>query len=227
MRRTWPFLFVVAGIGGVAGAAIAGRPEPPDPFIINPDAVPTTLGLVSITLGPTVTTSLVITGDVGTPVTTVVSVTAPPPVTTAATTASTTALPSTTTTTTTTTTTASTTSSPTTTTTVKATTTTVAAAFDRGFVRVVVANGARRSGLAQTVAARIANLGYISVKPATADQRVDTTIIYFQPGFADAARQLAVDLGLPEAKITALTDTRLTSVDGDGDVIVVLAGDPG
>jgi hypothetical protein len=42
MRRTWPFILAVAAAGGLVGTAIAGRPHPADPFVLNPNTAATT-----------------------------------------------------------------------------------------------------------------------------------------------------------------------------------------
>ena len=60
MRRTWPFFFAVLAVGGGAGVAIAGRPQPADPFVIDPGsvattAVPTIVASVVVTTAPTAT----------------------------------------------------------------------------------------------------------------------------------------------------------------------------
>ena len=62
MRRTWPFLIAVGALGGLAGAAIAGRPHPADTFIIDPVQVPASSTLVT-TVNVT-TTAVAATGTV-------------------------------------------------------------------------------------------------------------------------------------------------------------------
>jgi len=54
MRRTWPFLIVVAVAGGAAGVAIAGRPESADRLIIDRSASST-----STTRQPSTSSSVV------------------------------------------------------------------------------------------------------------------------------------------------------------------------
>ena len=53
MRRSWPIVLTVVVVGGAAGAAIAGRPTPADPFEIDPASVTTTVA--APLAGPTTT----------------------------------------------------------------------------------------------------------------------------------------------------------------------------
>ena len=47
MRKTWLFALAVVVVGALAGVAIAGRPEPVDPFVLDPNVT------VSIDTGAT------------------------------------------------------------------------------------------------------------------------------------------------------------------------------
>ena len=61
MRKSWPFALVVIVVGGVAGLAIAGRPEAVDPFVLGPG----TTGAISTSptpvTAPTTSTSAPVT----------------------------------------------------------------------------------------------------------------------------------------------------------------------
>jgi LytR cell envelope-related transcriptional attenuator len=198
MRKSWPFALVVIVVGGLAGVAIAGRPEPGDPFVLD--------------------SSITVAGSAAEAATTT-SVSESVPTTTI--TASTTVPPSTSVAPTTTATTAATTS------TVSATTTTILGPLPRDQVRLVIANGDGRFRLASTTADRIRPLGY-SMVLGDALQPVDATVIYYRPGFDDEAAYAADDIGVPEAIILPFPDNApqpITDSDASGDVIVVLGPD--
>jgi len=52
MSRSWPYLAAVAVVGVLAGAAIGGRPEQRDDFVISPEQIPTTTIASVDTLAP-------------------------------------------------------------------------------------------------------------------------------------------------------------------------------
>jgi hypothetical protein len=54
MRQSWPFALAVIVVGGLAGLAIAGRPEAIDPFVLDPGA---TLGVSTSSVAASTTTS--------------------------------------------------------------------------------------------------------------------------------------------------------------------------
>ncbi len=205
MRKSWPLALAVIVVGGLAGVAIAGRPQPADTFVLDPT--------ISVTITPPTTS------EAGSITTTSGATTTTNDITTTATA---------------TTTTSRTTAAATTTSTTKAvtteaapTTTTIAGPLPRGQVRLVIANGDGRFKLASITADRIRPLGYIidlgdSLKP------VDATIIYYRPGFDDEAGIVAKDINVPDAIIAALPTTSaqaVTNSDDRGDVIVVLGPD--
>ena len=207
MRKSWPFALAVVVVGGLAGLAIAGRPVPNDPFVLDP----------RVTIAePTSPTSVVgSTASIADPVTT----TTMPANTTVA--VSTSVAP--------------TTVAPTTTitpTTTAAPTTVVApivvpGPLPRNQVRLVIANGDGRFRLASTTADRIRPLGYLinlgdSVSPVVA------TVLYYRPGFDDEAAFAAIDIGVPEAIIIAFPTNLsgpITNSDDGGDIIIVLGAD--
>ncbi|HEX3088348.1 MAG TPA: LytR C-terminal domain-containing protein [Ilumatobacteraceae bacterium] len=204
MRKSWPFAIVVIVVGGLAGVAIAGRPEPSDPFVLEP----------SITSVATSTTSPAASTTTSEPSTTTTLATA------TTTAASTTTVPATTTT-----------AAPTTTTTVAPTTvvptTTILGPLPHDQVRLVLANGDGRFRLASVTADRIRPLGYQMVL-GDAVNLVDATTIYYRPGFDDEAAFAAEDIGVPDAIILPFptnTSQPITDSDAGGDVIVVLGPD--
>ena len=206
MRKSWPFALAVVVVGGLAGVAIAGRPDPADPFVLEPNVTAPIVASSTSEANTTPTTS-----QETTPATTTTTPTTTSSV--AATTTSTT-ISSTT----------STTGAPTTT--HASTTTTIAAPTPRNQVRLVLANGDGRFKLASITAARIRPLGYI-VNLGDALQTVTATLIYYRPGFDDEAELVATDIGVPGAIIAALpTNVAQTVTNADrGDVIVVLGPD--
>jgi hypothetical protein len=202
MRKSWPFALAVIVVGGLAGVAIAGRPVPADPFVLDPSV---TVPVVGSTVPTTVTTTAAATAAATTTTTIATTTTRSPTVVAASTT--------------------STTSAPTTTESV-ATTTTIAGPLPRNQVRLVVANGDGRFRLASITGDRIAPLGYI-LDLGDALRKVGATVIYFRPGFDDEAAIIAKDITVPNALIVPLpaNSSPITNSDDRGDVIVVLGPD--
>lgn len=206
MRKSWPFALAVIAVGGLAGVAIAGRPVPADPFVLDPSITVPISGSSTTTTTPATTTTKpasTTTTDASTTTTKLASTTsAAPPA-------------------------SSTTIAATTTTTAAATTTTLAGPLPRNQVRLVLANGDGRFRLASVTADRIAPLGYI-IDLGDAIETVPATIIYYRPGFDDEAERAAVDIGVPKAIIAALptnTSQPITNSDDRGDLVAVLGPD--
>ena len=203
MRKTWLFALAVVVVGALAGVAIAGRPEPVDPFVLDPNVTVPIETSATSEAASTTTTSPATTATISSTTTPAAATTTAP-------------IPATTT---------STTEAPTTTET--ATTTTIAGPLPRDQVRLVLANGDGRFRLASITAERISPLGYI-IKLGDALQTVDATIIYYRPGFDDEAEVVANDIKVPGAIIAALPTNSapsITNSDDSGDVIVVLGPD--
>ena len=200
MRKSWPFALVVIVVGGVAGLAIAGRPEAVDPFVLGPG----TTGAISTSptpvTAPTTSTSAPVT------TTTIAATTVLASTSIAATTVPTTEAP---------------------TTTEVPTTTTIAGPLPRDQVRLVIANGDGRFRLASVTADRIRSLGYV-IALGDALNTVDATVIYYRPDFDDEAVFAAIDIGVPDAIILPFpfkTSQAITDSDDSGDVIIVLGPD--
>ena len=97
----------------------------------------------------------------------------------------------------------------------------------RGDIDLVVANGARKPGLAGDVAATLGGLGWTDVHVGNAIVATDTTTIYFAPGLRDEALLLAADLGLAEAELAELPGGPMLADDSyvAGHLTVVLGAD--
>ncbi len=203
MRKSWPFALAVIVVGGLAGLAIAGRPVPSDPFVLDPSI--TVAEPISSTSVGTSTTS---TSEPATTTTIVATTSVPAPTSVAPTTAAPT-----------------TTEAPTTT--AAPTTTLPGGPLPRNQVRLVIANGDGRFRLAIVTADRIRPLGYI-IDLGNTPTLVDATIIYYRPGFDDEAVYAAADIGVPDAVIVALPTNAsqpITDSDANGDLIIVLGPD--
>jgi hypothetical protein len=197
MRKSWPFVIAVIVVGGLAGVAIAGRPEPADTFVLDPNQ--------TVVTEPPTSTS-------------------PPTSTTVAEAATTTTAEATTTTVVAETTTVAPSTTEVPTTTAQPTTTVIAGPLPRDQVRLVIANGDGRFRLASITADRMRPLGYI-VNVGDIPTLVDATIIYYRPGFDDEAAIVAVDDEVPDAILAPLPDKPVTNADSQGDVILVLGPD--
>jgi hypothetical protein len=103
-------------------------------------------------------------------------------------------------------------------------TTTAAPDIDRESLRVVTANGTSTLGLAGRTADQLLELGYTQVVATDTLNEAAVTTIYYRPGFAAAAAQLATDLGLAPTATAALTEPA-SKADDDGDLIAVLGDD--
>jgi hypothetical protein len=203
MRKSWPFALVVIVVGGLAGLAIAGRPVPSDPFVLDhsntvAQSTPSTSvsGPTTSTSEPAVTTTIAATTSVLAS-TSVASTTVAP---------TTTELP---------------------TTTAAPTTTLPGGPLPRNQVRLVIANGDGRFRLAGATADRIRSLGYI-IDLGDTPTLVDATTIYYRPGFDDEAVYVAADIGVPDAVILAFPENAsqpITDSDARGDLIIVLGPD--
>jgi LytR cell envelope-related transcriptional attenuator len=201
MRKSWPFALVVIVVGGVAGLAIAGRPETVDPFVLGPG----TTGAIS-TSSTSVSASTTSTSEPATTTTIEATTTVPPSTSVAATIVPATEAP---------------------TTTEAPTATTIPGPLPRNQIRLVIANGDGRFRLASITADRIRSLGYI-IALGDALNTVDATVIYYRPDFDDEAAFAAIDIDVPDAIILPFpfnASQPITDSDDSGDVIIVLGPD--
>lgn len=113
-------------------------------------------------------------------------------------------------------------------TTVSATTTTLRAR-PKADVKVVVANGARISGLAGTATTTLKNAGYTPLPPADAAGTavVDKTSVQYAEGYEAEAREVAAALGQPATVVAKLSATPPVAASdmADAKVVVVLGTD--
>ena len=203
MRKSWPFAFAVIVVGGLAGVAIAGRPEPADTFVLDPNITVPIAASSTSQARTTSTTARAATTTTATANTAAVATTSNEVTTT------------------------STTEAPTTTEAATNTTTTIAGPLPRDQVRLVLANGDGRFRLASITADRIRPLGYV-IDLGDPLKSVSATIIYYRPGFDDEAGIVAKDISVPGAIIAALPTNSaqaITNADDQHDVIVVLGPD--
>ena len=204
MGTSWPFALAVVVVGGLAGVAIAGRPVPSNPFVLDPSITvaesTSSTSLVAATTSISVPATLAtIAATTTRPASTSVTPTIAPsnvaPATTEA--PATTAIP------------------------------TDPGPLPRNQVKLVIANGDGRFRLASITADRIRSLGYI-IDVGDAVRPVDATVIYYRPGFDDEAAYAAIDIGLPDAIIFAFPTNAsqpITNSDDRGDIIIVLGPD--
>lgn len=95
---------------------------------------------------------------------------------------------------------------------------------DRAQVRVVIANGDGRPGLAGANTDRLAALGYPAVVAGDVAE-VTVTLVYYRLGFEVEALRIRDDLQTPSAAVGELPDSGITNSDADGDIVVVLGPD--
>jgi LytR cell envelope-related transcriptional attenuator len=206
MSKSWPIALAVIVVGGLAGVAIAGRPDDSDPFVLDSSVAQVTDAAPASAADSTPEATTTTTA----PVPAITTTTEPTTTTTAP--VADTAAPSTT---------------EATPTTVQETTTTIGGPLPPDQFRLVIANGDGRFRLAGITADRLAPLGY-DIDLGDTLQRVDATIIYYRPGFEDEAAVVAKDLKVPGAILAAFPDNAtqpITNSDDSGDVIIVLGPD--
>lgn len=112
--------------------------------------------------------------------------------------------------------------SPDTTSTSTSTSTTV---LDIAAVRILVANGGGRNGIADAASQVLIGAGFSGALAVDALERSATTVIHARAGFEPVAAAVAEELGLSPAIVVAFGTDPITDDDEAADVIVVLGGD--
>ncbi len=95
-------------------------------------------------------------------------------------------------------------------------------------VKVLVLNGVDRTkAIAGPAAAALKSLNYVTLTPADAKTNVQTTAVYYQPGYQADAAAIAAKLGVPSSAVQALPSPLPPSVDAvaDANVIAVVGPD--
>jgi hypothetical protein len=112
---------------------------------------------------------------------------------------------------------ATTTTVPATATTVPATTTTTTEPqVDRASIIVVSVNGAGTEGLATRVRNELVDAGFTQARATDGTTLVDDTIVYFLPGFAREAIEVAAELGLEFTDVKPIEEApQFGQLDGD------------
>jgi LytR cell envelope-related transcriptional attenuator len=119
-------------------------------------------------------------------------------------------------------------SSPATTTTLVTTTTTSHTTTThppKSRVRVQVANGTNTANLAHNNTQMLQTLGWDTLPPVNANSHVAATVIYFNPGYLWAAREIAASLKVNTSQIQPLNGLNPVAGANADDVIVVLGPD--
>jgi hypothetical protein len=101
----------------------------------------------------------------------------------------------------------------------------VTATVERASVRVLVANGTARPGLAGNIVERLRGLGYERAVAGDATRNYNLSVVHANDGFRDAALLLATDLGIADELVIGPPDGPVTTDDSRGDVIFVAAAD--
>lgn len=97
--------------------------------------------------------------------------------------------------------------------------------LDPANLRLLVANGSNRPGIAGSTADLLIELGYLKVSAVDALDPTDTTTVYFRDGFKTVATVVAADLNLAPDRIATLPAQAVTDDDTLGDVLVVIGAD--
>lgn len=106
------------------------------------------------------------------------------------------------------------------------TSTTAARARAKSEYKVVVANGARLSGLATVATTTLKNAGFTTLTPADTTAVVDKTSIQFADGYEAEAREVAQALAKPATVVTRLSSPPVAPASlGDAKVVVILGTD--
>jgi hypothetical protein len=91
-------------------------------------------------------------------------------------------------------------------------------------VRVQVANGTDKTGLARLYTQRLMTLGWDAL-PEMNGPKVSETIVYFHTGFVWAAREIAKDIEVKASQIKPLHNLAPVSGAASDDIVVILGPD--
>ena len=98
-------------------------------------------------------------------------------------------------------------------------------AASRSRIPLAVLNGSGVSGLAHQTAEQARGMGYAQISEGNAPSTVTATKVYFRPGGAPEARQVAQDLNLPTPTRIPATGALDKAADAPAHVVVVLGPD--
>ena len=116
----------------------------------------------------------------------------------------------------------------TTTTVADTTSTTEPVAHNQAEVKVLVLNGVDPTkAIAGPAASALKAANYVTLAPADAKATVETTAVYFQPGYQADAEAIATKLGAPATAVAALPSPLPAAISaaGDANVIAVVGPD--
>jgi hypothetical protein len=102
--------------------------------------------------------------------------------------------------------------------------TSTTAVVSKAQVRVQVANGTLINGLARSTTQNLMTLGWNTL-PELNGPHVSSTVIYYNPGFAWAANEVAQEIHVPSSAVAALNGLNPVSGAASDDVIIVLGPD--
>jgi len=105
------------------------------------------------------------------------------------------------------------------------TSTTLPPAHDPKSVRVLVANGSDTKGLGDKVKRRVADAGYDALAAVNGTQKVTSTAVYYNAGFAGDALALAGVLGLPATAAQPLPAQPPVARLGEANLLVLAGPD--
>jgi hypothetical protein len=92
-------------------------------------------------------------------------------------------------------------------------------------VRVQVANGTSIAHLARTYTQRLQTLGWDTLPEVNANNKTAATVIYFNPGYLWAAREIASSIKVNNSAIQPLNGLTPVAGASSDDVIVILGPD--
>ncbi len=92
-------------------------------------------------------------------------------------------------------------------------------------VTVQVANGTSTANLAHDYTQKLLTLGWDALSPVNASSNAAATVIYFNPGFHWAAREIATEIKVSPSAVQALGGAAPAPGASKDDVIVVLGPD--